>query len=184
MVARDQRELPSELRQFYPELARNYFQVVATWYEKVRVGAQARAVVQAVDRVRNRKLYDFAVNPGHYLHLDEWVHSPFTDESEVRLRSGMMLQMDIIPVSRGPFCCTNAEDGIVLADDTLQQELENSYPEVWRRIVARREFMRTELNIQIHDSLLPLSNIPGWLPPFAMDLNKAFVALAERRGGR
>jgi len=42
-----------------------------------------------------RQLFDFALNLA-ILHLDEWVHSPFTSDSDVTLELGMVLpQMDI-----------------------------------------------------------------------------------------
>jgi len=175
VVARSAEDLPPETCEFYPRLAANYFDVVATWYEHVRAGAQAREVFQAVERARDRRLYDFAVNPGHYIHLDEWVHSPFTAGSRTVLRSGMALQMDIIPVSKGPFCCCNAEDGVVIADESLRAALERSHPALWRRVAARRAFMRKALGIRLDDSVLPLGNIPGWLPPYALDLGRVFV---------
>jgi hypothetical protein len=81
----------------------------------------------------------------------------------------MALQMDIIPISKGPFCCSNAEDGIALADDKLRAELAAKYPACSKRISARRKFMQEELGIKLHDSVLPLGNIPAWLPPFALD---------------
>jgi hypothetical protein len=126
--------------------------------------------VQAVERVRDKRLYRFAVNPGHYLHYDEWVHSPFTAGSQVRLCSGMMLQMDIIPVSLGPFCYSNAEDGIALADEELRVQLARQFPAMWQRIQARRQFMQARLGVNLDESVLPLSNTPGWLPPYALDL--------------
>jgi hypothetical protein len=175
MMAAGPGDLTGALREFYLLLAANYFQVVATWYETVRVGASAGAVVRAVENVRDRKLYRFAVNPGHYLHLDEWLHSPFSIGSRVRLRSGMALQMDIIPVSLGPFCYINAEDGVVLGDATLRTQLAQGYPKLWKRVQARRALMREVLGINLDDSVLPLSNTAGWLPPWALDLDTAFI---------
>ena len=175
MIAAGPGDLSGALREFYPLLATNYFQVVATWYENVRVGASAGAVARAVEEVRDSKLYRFAVNPGHYLHLDEWLHSPFSVGSRVRLRSGMALQMDIIPVSLGPFCYTNAEDGVVLGDERLRAQLAQGFPELWNRVQARRAFMQDALGIRLDDSVLPLSNTAGWLPPWALDLHTALV---------
>jgi Xaa-Pro aminopeptidase len=175
MVAAGPGDLTGALREFYLPLATNYFHVVATWYENVRVGASAGSVARAVEDVRDSKLYRFAVNPGHYLHLDEWLHSPFSAESRVRLRSGMALQMDIIPVSLGPFCYINGEDGIVLADARLRAQLAQGFPDLWKRVQARRGFMRDALGIDIDDSVLPLSNIAGWLPPWALDLDTALI---------
>jgi hypothetical protein len=169
VIARDSRDLPELIREFYPRFVANYFHVVATWYKSIRVGAQARTV--AVDGARDKSLFRFAVNPGHYLHLDEWVHSPFTAASRVILRSGMMLQMDIIPVSLGPFCCANAEDGVVLADRALQGKLAQEFPAMWQRMQARRQFMNEKLGLGLHESVLPVSNTPAWLPPYALDLD-------------
>ena len=84
--------------------------------------------------------------------------------------------MDIIPVSEGPFCYINAEDGIVLADEKLRAELGQKYPDCWQRISARQNFMRDVIGIRIDDSVLPLGNIPGILRPYALPPNLAFVA--------
>lgn len=171
-IARGPEDLPAPMREFYPRFAANYFAVTAAWYEAVSVGASARDVFRAADAARDQQLFDFAVNPGHYLHLDEWVHSPFTPDSHVVLKSGMVLQMDIIPVSKGPFCYANAEDGIVLADTDLQTELKRRDPQMWQRVVRRRHFMRDVLGIKLDDTVLPLSNTCGWLAPYALDLER------------
>ncbi len=174
-IARSPRDLPEALREFYPRFAANYFQVVKTWYETVAVGVSAGDVFNAVEHVRDSSLFRFAVNPGHYLHLDEWVHSPFALGSGVKLRSGMALQMDIIPISVGPFCYINAEDGIVLASAPLRRRLEHMDPAMWTRMQARRDFMIGQLGIQLDESVLPLSNIPGWLPPYALNLKQVLA---------
>jgi hypothetical protein len=174
-VARGPQDLSSELREFYPQLATNYFEVLVRWYEALRIGARGGDVWQQVDNARSDAGYTFAVNPGHYIHLDEWVHSPFWQGSNVLLRSGMALQSDIIPVSRGPFCYINGEDGIVLADETLRAELASRYPACWRRIEMRRNFMKEVIGIRLHEDVLPLSNTPGWLAPYVLEHNRAFV---------
>lgn len=176
MVAWGSDDLSGEVKAFFPHFASNYFDVVRAWYESLRVGARAGDVYAVADETRDSDLYDFAVNPGHYLHLDEWVHSPFYSGSNVILRSGMALQMDIIPVSKGPFCYINAEDGVIIADETLRNELETRYPEMWQRICKRRKFMVEKLGIAIDESVLPISNIPGWLPPYALNLQTILTA--------
>jgi Xaa-Pro aminopeptidase len=168
VIAAGPQELNKELRDFYPRFVENYFQVVVAWYEAVKVGAVAGDVFAAAEAARDAGLFAFALNPGHYLHLDEWVNSPFAPGSRTKLQPGMALQLDIIPISAGPFCCTNAEDGVALADDKLRGELAARHPDCWRRITARRQFMRDALGINLHDSVLPLSNTPAWLPPYAL----------------
>jgi hypothetical protein len=174
-VARGPDDLPGELRQFYPAFASNYFDVLSTWYEQVKVGACAGDVFAAVEAKRDSTLYRLAVNPGHYLHLDEWVHSPFASGSRTTLRSGAALQMDIIPVSAGPFCYINGEDGIALADEALRSEIAARFPAMWSRIQSRRAFMTDVLGIRLDPSVLPISNTPGWLPPYALEPGRILV---------
>lgn len=174
-VARGPRDLPSELREFYPRFAANYFEVIACWYEQVRIGVPAGEVFNRVEARRDKTLFDLALNPGHYIHLDEWVHSPFSPGSNVVLKSGTALQADIIPVSRGPFCCVDAEDGLVLADETLRAQLAARHPECWKRIETRRSFMSEVLGISLHETVLPLGNTSGWLAPYALEPNRALV---------
>jgi hypothetical protein len=87
----------------------------------------------------------------------------------------MALQADIIPVSKGPFCFVNAEDGIVLADADLRAELAARHPECWRRMSMRLQFMSGTLGITLDESVLPLSNTPGWLAPYILRPERALV---------
>lgn len=153
----------------------NYFEVVVRWYETVGVGVTGGAVFDAVEAVRDDSLFDLAVNPGHSIHLDEWVNSQFFAGSEIALTSGMALQMDIIPVSKGPFWYVNAEDGIALADEALREQIASEHPQCWERIAARQRFMREVLGIAVDDSVLPLSNAPAVLSPYALRPEQALV---------
>ena len=174
-IAQGPEELPATVRDFYPALAANYFHVIATWYETVRVGVTAGEVFAAVESVRNAKLYSLAVNPGHQIHLDEWLNAPFQSGDTTPLASGNALQMDIIPVSTGPFCYANAEDGILLADATLRSQLRQHDSALWTRMQARRARVQSFLGIQLDESVLPLGDLTGWLPPYLLDLSRAFV---------
>ncbi len=49
------------------------------------------------------------------IHLDEWVNSPVAPGSTIELRSGMALQVDIIPATGTDHFTTNIEDGVALA---------------------------------------------------------------------
>ncbi|MHB0859056.1 MAG: aminopeptidase P family N-terminal domain-containing protein [Anaerolineae bacterium] len=175
VVAHGPEELAGELRAFYPRFAANYMDVVFAWYESVALGVPVGKVCAAVEARRDASLYDFAVNPGHYIHLEEWVHSPFEPDSTIPLASGVALQMDIIPLSKGPFCYANAEDTLVLADESLQAELAARHPACWGRIQARRAFMVEKLGVALDSSLLPLCNTPGWLPPYVLNLGQVLV---------
>jgi hypothetical protein len=175
VIAESAKDLPPQLAEFFPRLAGNYFDVVVAWYEHLEVGAGAAEVYAATHAVRDPQLMDFAVNPGHLIQLDEWSHSPFQPDSRCKLRSGMAIQMDIIPVSKGPFCYANVEDGVALADESLRGELARSHPKCWDRIQARRVFMTDTIGIELDASVLPLSNMPAWLSPYALAQETAFV---------
>ncbi len=174
-IAKGPEDVGAGSREFYGKLAANYFDVVTAWYEALRVGVAAGDVHAAVEGRRDKSLYDLCVNPGHYLHLEEWSNSPFARGSTVKLASGMAIQMDIIPMSKGPWCCSNVEDGVVLADEKLRRELAERFPGMWGRVQARRAFMREKIGIALDESVLPLSNTPAYLAPYALSMEGVFV---------
>ncbi|MBL9135285.1 MAG: aminopeptidase P family N-terminal domain-containing protein [Verrucomicrobiales bacterium] len=147
----------------------NYLTVTRAWYAAVSVDASAGDVWAQTDAARQDGLYTLCVNPGHYLHLDEWVSSPFWKDSPVALPSGCALQADIIPVPRKGTASINMEDGIVLADARLRSQLERRYPALHQRCEARRRFMIEVLGYALSPDILPLSNIPGAYFPCLLD---------------
>lgn len=176
VIAGGPADLSPQLAGFYPEFAANYFDVMAAWYKTLDIGAEAGAVFAAAEARRNDRLFRFALNTGHLTHLDEWLHSPFSHGSTIPLRSGMAIQADIIPLSNGPYCYSNAEDGLALADEKLRSQIASGYPRCWERIRARREFMAEALGIRLAECVLPLSNTPAWLPPYALSSNRVLIA--------
>lgn len=169
-------ELSDDVRDFTIAFFANYFAIVRAWYAALRLGATGGEVFEAAESARDASLLDFALNPGHYLHLDEWVNSPFARGSEVQLRSGMVMQADVIPVSRGPFCYANLEDGLALADADLRDELRRLDPEMMRRVERRRDYMMNVLGYELDECVLPLGDTSGWLAPYVTDLSRALVA--------
>ncbi len=151
----------------YLALVENYLQVVRAWYRGVAVGATAGDVVAAAEAVKSDD-WDFAVNPGHLIHLDEWVSSPFFRGSPIRLKPGYAIQQDIIPVPRRGAAVVNMEDGFVLVDGDLRQRLQRLDPEMMRRCQTRRALME-ELGYELPLDILPLSNIAGVFFPFMLD---------------
>ena len=155
--------------QIHRKVIENYMLVVRAWYREIAAGAKAGDVWSAADRARDRNLYIFCVNPGHYISLDEWVSSPFVQGSSMRIPSSVALQQDIIPVGRGAGISVNMEDGFVVADSSLVRQLQNQNPALYKPCVARRAFMRDSLGYELSDDLLPLSNMPGAYFPFLLD---------------
>ncbi len=167
-VVEDASELPEEISDYVERLVGPYFTAVAEWYGALHVGQVGGVLHEIVDRHLGDAFFGVSLNPGHYLHLDEWVSSPVRRGSSVELPSGCALQCDIIPATGTPYFTTNVEDGVALADESLRAAFAATYPEAWARIGIRRHFMSEALGIDLHPDVLPLSNIAGLLPPFLL----------------
>jgi hypothetical protein len=167
-VVGDAPELPAGIGDYVDRLVGPYFGAVAEWYRALRIGQTGGALQEIIDRRLGDPFFGIFLNPGHQIHLDEWVNSPVSRGSAIELRSGMALQVDIIPATGTDYFTTNIEDGIALADQSLRDELATEYPQAWDRIQARRRFMRDALGIDLHPDVLPFSNIPAYLPPFLL----------------
>jgi hypothetical protein len=172
-VVEDATELPESIRDYVDRLVGPYFEAVAEWYGALHIGQTGGTLQEIIDRRLADPFFGIFLNPGHQLHLDEWVNSPVGPGSTVELRSGMALQVDIIPATGTDYFTTNIEDGIALADATLRDDLAARYPAAWRRIQGRRQFMADVLGISLHPDVLPFSNIPAYLPPFLLRPDRA-----------
>ncbi len=168
-VAFDASGLPSHDRDWLDVVLTPYCAAMVTWYESLRIGARCGDIVAAVEAELGGAIERYALNPGHLTHVDEWLSSPFFADSQIALKSGMALQMDIIPVTSGGHFGANAEDGVVLADAALRQELANAHPAAWQRMQARRAFAVDTLGIRLAEEVLPTSDILGWVPPYLRD---------------
>lgn len=158
--------LPPHIRDYVPKLVAPYFSAIVDWYEHVGIGITGGELFDIIDQHLGAAFFGVSLNPGHLIHLDEWVSSPMYRGSTLHLCSGMALQVDVIPATNTPYHTTNIEDGIALADETLRQAFEQKYPDAWRRIQQRRAFMQNMLGIRLKPEVLPFSNIPAYLPPF------------------
>jgi hypothetical protein len=165
-MVEDASELPLGIRDYVETLVAPYFEAVVAWYETLAIGVPAGALYEAIHSRIGDKFFGVSLNPGHLIHLDEWVHSPVTKESDIPLVSGMALQADVIPATGTDYFTTNIEDGIALADSDLRAAFARLYPEAWARIEKRRAFMIDALGIRLEPEVLPFSNIPAYLPPF------------------
>jgi hypothetical protein len=174
-VVEDASELPAEIGDYVERLVGPYFSAVVEWYEALHVGQVGGVLQEIVDRHLGDAFFGIFLNPGHQLHLDEWVNSPVFPGSTLELRSGMALQCDIIPATGTPYFTTNIEDGLALADAPLRAEFAAAYPEAWARIEARRAFMIDTLGIDLHPDVLPFSNLAAHLPPFLLRPDRAMA---------
>jgi len=172
-VVEDADELPGAIRDYVERLVGPYFAAIAAWYAALHIGQTGGALQAIIDQHLSDPFYGIFLNPGHQIHLDEWVSSPIYQGSTVELRSGMAFQVDVIPATGTDYFTTNIEDGIVLADDALRDQLARLYPDLWSRVERRRAFMSTSLGIDLHPDVLPLSNLPAVLAPFLLRPDRA-----------
>lgn len=174
MVA-EANEMPKGTKDYVEKLVAPYFSAAVAWYETVGIGVEGAELYEAVMSRLGDPFFGVGLNPGHLIHLDEWVNSPVKKNSKMKLASGMALQCDIIPATGTPYFTSNIEDGIALADGTARAILKTRYPEAWRRIEGRRKFMSESLGIKLKPEVLPFSNIPAWLPPFWLAPDRAMA---------
>jgi hypothetical protein len=174
-LTEDAAELPEAIRDYVERLAAPYFACAADWYETIGIGVTGGEIDALVKHHLGAAFFGVGLNPGHLIHLDEWVNSPIYPGGGERLRSGQALQCDIIPATGSPYFTTNIEDGIALLDERGRAEFAERHPEAWRRIEARRAFMADVLGIRLKPEVLPFSNLQGYLPPFILAAGRAFV---------
>ena len=166
-------QLPTAIHDYVDKLVTPYFRAIAAWYERVGIGVTGGELFDIINQHLGDPFFGVGLNPCHLIPLDEWVSSPIYAGSTQQLRSGMALQVDVIPATNTPYSTTNIEDGIALADELLRQAFEQKYPDAWKRIQLRRAFMHDMLGIQLKPEVLPFSNIPAYLPPFWLSPHQA-----------
>lgn len=171
-------ELPGQEKDYLERVAVPYYQAAASWYTSVKPGVRGSEIYALIERVIPKEQYGWSLNPGHFVADEEWLSSPFTKDSTVTLQSGMALQMDIIVKVAGYKGC-NAEDGVVIMDDSLQEEMARQYPRTWRRFLERRRYMRETLGLWVDDTVFPMSDIGGYVRPYLLNREYAFCI----RGG-
>jgi hypothetical protein len=168
------RELPSLARSYVDSFAGRYFEVMYEWFQLLRIGIPGRALWQLIHEKLPEEIFGISLNPGHLIHLDEWLSSPVFRDSSISLHSGMVVQSDVIPVSPHYFS-TRMEDGYVIADVSLRRQIQQEYPETYARCLRRRDFVNECLGFDLADEVLPLSNMPAIVPPYFFAPNTIFA---------
>jgi Xaa-Pro aminopeptidase len=170
-------ELPEGIKDYVDKLVKPYFEAVAAWYAHIGIGVPGAELYRIIHERIDDPFFGVGLNPGHLIHLEEWVHSPIYEGSTETLKSGMAIQVDVIPATHSPYFTINIEDGIALADEALRADFARLYPEAWRRIQQRRAFMENSLGIKLKPEVLPFSNLAAYLPPFLLSPHQAMTLL-------
>ncbi|MGH2140614.1 Xaa-Pro aminopeptidase, partial [Enterococcus faecalis] len=97
---------------------------------------------------------------------------PIYPDSAIRLESGMLFQVNIIPSVPG-YTGVSAEECVALSDETLQKEIQQTYPDMWQRIATRKAYLKETLKIDLPSEVFPMSNLVGYLRPFFLAKDKA-----------
>lgn len=158
-------DLPAEARDYVEAFVGPYLEAMSAWCAMMRPGTVGGDVQTAMDDA----LAGFGVtlNPGHLIGTDEWISSPIFPGSDLPLRSGMAMQMDVIP-DHAVYGSTRMEDGYVIAEDDLAVMLRQTHPAVSERIGRRRAFMREVAGMDVPATLLPLSDTCGVVAPYLL----------------
>jgi len=174
LYARSAEDIPAEWADILEKIYIPYFRVIVQWYESLQIGVSGKSILE---RIRKQvPEYDglgIGLNPGHLIHNDEWTSSIFTDKGEYIIRNGMAIQCDIIACPE-KYPGVHIEDGLIMADAETRRQFAEKYPDSWKRIQARRRLMKENLNIQIGDEVLPLSDLQGCLSPWTVDPHSVF----------
>ncbi|MEB6379015.1 M24 family metallopeptidase [Leclercia adecarboxylata] len=173
-VIADESELPDGQKDYLDRVAKPYFAAVASWLEKIKIGMPGGEMYAHIEQAFNKAQYGWHLNPGHLSADEEWMSSPIYPHSAETLKSGMILQIDIIPSVPG-YTGVSAEESIALADKTLQEKIQAAYPALWTRIATRRAYIRDVLHINLADEVIPLSNTVAYLRPFLLAKALAFT---------
>jgi Xaa-Pro aminopeptidase len=169
-IAESAADLPEAASGYIPAFAGPYFEAMGEWFGLMKVGTLGHEVYDLIQDRLPFERFGVYLNPGHLIHLDEWLSSPFYAGSEIPVVSGMAIQVDVIPQSTRYFS-TRMEDGIVVADEELRAKLKASAPECYERCQRRRSFMSEVLGLELPEEVLPLSNTCALVPPFLLRPN-------------
>jgi Xaa-Pro aminopeptidase len=173
-VANSAKDLKPEAADYVDAFAGPYFEVMAEWFRRLKPGTRGGELAALIAEKLPFDRFGIFLNPGHLIHLDEWLSSPIYADSDLPLRSGMAIQVDVIPSSPVYFS-TRMEDGVVLADAALRARLKAEHPACLERCEKRRSFMIDVLGIDLPEEVLPLCNTPTIVSPFFLQPNQIFA---------
>ena len=72
-VVEDADELPDAIRDYVDRLVGPYFAAIGAWYAALRIGQTGGALQAIIDEHLGDPFFGIFLNPGHQIHLDEWV---------------------------------------------------------------------------------------------------------------
>lgn len=160
-------ELPEKQQDYIEKVVAPYFTAIRAWLENVRVGMSGKEIYDLIEEVLPQKDFHWYLCPGHLTSDEEWLCSPIYADSKDVIRSGMLFQTDIIPsVSGYPGTC--AESPLVIADEKLRNDIQDQYPEMYQRMMNRREYVIKEIGIDLSEDIMPTGSVLAYLRPLIL----------------
>ncbi|EXJ23369.1 hypothetical protein ADIAL_1174 [Alkalibacterium sp. AK22] len=151
-----------------------YFEAYVYWLTHLKIGVKGSDFYVAFDSFYPRQTYGWELCPGHLTADEEWLSSPFYEGSDARVQSGMIFQVDFIPKQAG-HQGVSAESTVAVADDTLREAIRQLYPDLWKRILDRRAYIKEVLCIDLPKELLPLAGTLAYYRPYLLDSHYALT---------
>lgn len=170
-----EKDLPVETSDYLERVAAPYFAAYTRWLEEIQIGMKGKEVFDFVEDILPRNMYHWSLCPGHLVAEEEWMSSPIYEGSQEVLKSGMMLQIDIIPSVPG-YAGSSAESTVVLADEELKNEIREMYPNMWERMQKRRAYIENVLGIHLSADVLPMCSTVAYLRPFLLNKECALIS--------
>lgn len=165
-------ELQSIDKGYFEDVVLPYFGAYYYWLRNIKIGKNGGEFYREFRESYPQSKYGWELNPGHLTANEEWMSSPFYENSDAKVQSGMIFQVDFIPI-QPPHQGVSAESTVAIADESLCHDIKEQYPDLWNRIIKRKKYMQTELNIELSPEILPLTSTVGYYRPFM--LNKEFA---------
>lgn len=175
LYIRNKEDIPAGKEGYLENFLKPYFACVVRWYEMMRIGTSCGDIYDMVDDMLGFEKFGIGLNPGHLEHTDEWTNSPFKKGSTVKIRSGMVFQCDYTVTSADPQMAAHVEDGLAIADEDLREQIRQVSPTCYKRIMARKKFIREELNIDLPEEVLPMSDLTLVCNPYMADISVMLV---------
>lgn len=173
IAARDMDSVRADLRPYVQSFYAAHFGAVAAWYETLCIGVTGGELYDSVMSRIGGQEFGVALNPGHFIAAEEWTNSISAKGCLTKIIENTLLQSDIIASGSDPTRTSICEDGVAVADGRMRAELSSRFPEVYARMLARREAM-AEIGIALHEEVLPLSNLNGAYYPFMLNNDIVF----------
>ncbi len=164
-----------DLKPFIESFYMKHFEAMCNWYEAIEVGTTGSVLYDAVMSVIGGSEFGVTLNPGHHSATDEWTNSVSYKGSTLPVADGAMIQVDIIASNSNPIRTAICEDAVVVAGEKLRNDLKTQFPQVYERIMKRRQVMKDVLGINLKADVLPMSNLNGANFPFMLNTDLVFA---------